>query len=211
MAPARLRSMLAAGERVQDAGAAILHHMGTKRWVDYPKGHGRDAKNFCAYYFHIHRGRERGHFHLFVLGKGIPKSMRPVAHPAHRAPDDVCAHLISIMVDSRGRPTRLFTINRWASDESWYKAADVNALLGSFRLDHAEPRRTASEYLPDLLCLFRPQIEELNKARDAAVEAWQKKHPDQSVYEDKRLEIITQTRISLGDQLRAVREALRAA
>jgi hypothetical protein len=61
------------------------------------------------------------------------------------------------------------------------------------------------------LCLFRPQIEELNKARDAAVEAWQKKHPDQSVYEDKRLEIITQTRISLGDQLRAVREALRAA
>ena len=37
--------------------------------------------------------------------------------------------------------------------------------------------------------LFRPQIVELLDMRDAVVPIWQKEHPDEDVFEDRRLDL----------------------
>ena len=59
-----------------------------------------------------------------------------------------------------------------------------------------------------MLRLFRPQIRELVTERDAAMEAWRKRHPDRDVFEDRELEITSQQPISVENQIAGVRAAL---
>jgi hypothetical protein len=59
--------------------------------------------------------------------------------------------------------------------------------------------------------LFRSDIEALLKARDQAVRDWQAKHPDETVYEDRGLEITSTQDISVEKQIKGVQRALKAA
>ena len=58
--------------------------------------------------------------------------------------------------------------------------------------------------------LFRPQIASLLRRRDEAVAAWTPKDSDTTVYEDRALEITSELKVSIDDQVRAVTEALKA-
>ena len=56
--------------------------------------------------------------------------------------------------------------------------------------------------------LFRPQIAALVEQRDEVLARWAERHPDRDAYEDRELEITGALRISVDDQLRAVRREL---
>ncbi len=45
--------------------------------------------------------------------------------------------------------------------------------------------------------------------RDAALAAWQARHPTSNAYEDRDLEVTSEIAISVDDQIRAVRAALK--
>jgi len=66
-------------------------------------------------------------------------------------------------------------------------------------------------WITAMLQLFRSDIEALLKARDQAVRDWQAKHPDESVYEDRGLEITSTQDISVEKQIKGVQRALKAA
>ncbi len=100
-----------------------------------------------------------------------------------------------------GMPDRLFTTNRWVTGETWYAADDVIALLDRFEIDLADPSWPLNQWISAMLVLFRPQIEQLIRERDRAVEAWQTRHPERDVYEDRELEVTSSRSISLGHQL----------
>jgi hypothetical protein len=71
---------------------------------------------------------------------------------------------------------------------------DVIRMLDRFEVDHANPSWPANRWLTAMLRLFRPQIEALILARDAALADWARTHPGKDVFEDRELEITSQAR-----------------
>ena len=221
----RLTSMAGAGERILECYrvlgksdtnvvAEVLHGQGTFYEFDhYPAGDVHDPETHSQYYYHSHRGEEHGHFHTFLREKGMPGDCRPVEQSAAdymNERDDTLSHLIAISMNRAGFPTGLFTTNRWVTADNWYTADDVIAMLDRFDMDLAWPSWPVNIWITNMVRLFRPQIEELVRRRDATVAAWGKKHPGGDVYEDRDLEVASAIDISVEDQIARVNKALKA-
>lgn len=179
----------------------------------YPEGDVYDNETHSQYYYHAHRGcaGEHGHFHTFLRAKGMPGDVAPVPYDGPEAwaeGDEVLSHLVSISMDRYGFPIGMFTTNRWVTAENWFEAKDVIRMLEYFAIDHAYPSWPVNRWVTAMLVLFRPTIEALLRERDAALRSWQARYPDRDVFEDRELEIMSRARISLDDQLAAVRQAL---
>jgi hypothetical protein len=178
-------------------------------WDHYPPDDVHDPKSGAQYYFHAHPPDDRadpdyGHFHLFVRPKGMPPGGRPgeVGASVPSAFDnDTPSHLIAISMTPAGLPERLFTTNRWVTGEIWHRAADLINVLDRFVIDLDRPSRLLNDWLTAMVVLFRPQIEELLIERDRVILQWQSDHADADVFEDRRLEIVSSTRISLHNQI----------
>ena len=185
-------------------------------WDHYPKGDIYDRETHAQYYYHAHVADQRfpgehGHFHTFLRPKGMPEGIAPADIPDRTVPEDPndeLSHLIAVAMTPAGFPFRLFSTNRWVTGESWYKADDVIALLDCFNIDHARPSWPANRWITALLGLFKPQIVELVRARDVAVEDWAERHPGTDVFEDRDLEITSYMDIDVEDQVHAVSRAL---
>ena len=59
-----------------------------------------------------------------------------------------------------------------------------------------------------MFVLYRPHIEALLKQRDATVWAWAEAHPQEDVFEDRKLDITSQMPMSVQDTLAQVESAL---
>ena len=121
--------------------------------------------------------------------------------------DAVC-HLVGIGVDKRGRAVRLFTTNRWVTDETWQEAEAVTAMLDGFTIGHAQPSWPVNRWISSVLRLFRPQIAALLTERDRTVNHWAGSHPDTDTLEDRALEVTSEVAVSVETQLSAVERAL---
>lgn len=175
-------------------------------WEHYPPDDIFDPESHAQYYFHAHppEGRTRpdyGHFHTFLRAEGMPKGVKPAAGQSKTGTSDDLCHLIAISMTREGLPERLFTTNRWVTAETWYRAEDAIRALDRFVIDLAYPSWPLNRWISAMMVLFRPQIIELLRARDQVVEAWAVEHPGEDVHEDRRLEVTSQTGISLFDQI----------
>lgn len=193
----------------------ILRGQGTfYEWNHYPEGDVYDRETHAQYYYHAHPKNERpgehGHFHTFLRAQGMAPGMRPLEVPGAplAAGGDVLSHLVAISMDDAGLPIGLFTTNRWVTGETWFKAEDVTLMLDRFAIDHARPSWPVNRWITAMMRLFRPEIVELLRKRDRAVTDWAARHPGEDVYEDRRLEVTSQIKISIDDQIRAVEQAL---
>ena len=142
----------------------------------------------------------------------MPKDCHPVKQSEAnfmKERDDKLSHLIAISMNHAGFPIRLFTTNRWITADNWYKADDVIKMLDYFEMDFASPFWPVNIWLTAMLRLFRPQIMELVRERDATVGDWQKKHPENDAFEDRGCDITSARKISVAAQIRRVNQALR--
>jgi len=190
-------------------------------WRHYPDGEVYDPKSHAQYFYHTHPVsglpvREHGHFHTFLRADGMPIGAAPLilpeiavanvpAPPPQAAPlkhgtREEVSHLVAIAVDSRGKPIRLFTTNRWVTGETWYRADDVIGMLDRFAISEIEPSEMLNRWISAMLRLFRPQIAALLRMRDENVMAWRRRHRTY-VFEDPALEITSSVDISLEAQL----------
>ena len=117
-------------------------------------------------------------------------------------------HLVAISMDEHGIPIRLFTTNRWLTDEYWYRAKDISVMLDDFSIEQAKPSWPVNRWITAMIRLFRPQIEEILQERDAVVAKWQATHPDEDVFEDRNLDLPSAVEISTIDQILALETAL---
>lgn len=178
-------------------------------WEHYPPDDVYDPETHAQYYFHAHSPGDRawsdyGHFHTFLREKGMPLGFSPIAgqESAFAAKSEgAISHLIAISVTREGVPVRLFTTNRWVTDETWYRAGDMIAMLDHFVMDLARPSWPLNRWISAMLVLFRPQIEDLLVQRDQAIAEWHVDHLESDVYEDRYLEITSSLEISLQDQV----------
>jgi len=180
----------------------------------YPAGDVYDAGSHAQYYYHSHRKGEHGHFHTYLRPKGMPSWVRPAPVPDFTPPksdNDALSHIVAISMDARGFPIGLFTTNRWICGDTWYRGEDVAAMIGRFRIDHAQPSWPLNLWITAMLRLFQPQIIELLRQRDETVAAWQRKNPERNVYEDRDLDITSQCPVSVDEQIALVDDALRTA
>jgi hypothetical protein len=196
-------------------------------WRHYPEAEVYDSRSHAQYFFHAHpqddrQAPERGHFHTFMRAEGMPRGVAPLllpelavadvaapppqAAPLKRGIREEVSHLIAIAVNIRGEPIRLFTTNRWVTGETWYRAEDVTRMLESFVIAEQEPSVVLNRWIGALLCLFRPQIAALLRARDETVMAWRRRRRTQ-VFEDPRLEITSSLNVNLDTQIAFVEGA----
>lgn len=178
----------------------------------YPKGDVFDRETQSQYYYHAHREGEHGHFHCFLRAPGMPEGVAPVPEAEGRdwpAGEKALAHLVAVSMDRYGVPIRLFTTNQWVTGETWYPGADVARMVPRFAIDHAYPNWATNRWLTAMLRLFRPQIEALLVARDAALADWRAARPETDAFTDRDLETLSEVAIDVEAQREAVRAALR--
>lgn len=149
------------------------------------------------YYYHSHdipgpTATEHGHFHLFAqLGSGANGEPR-------------YTHLVAIGVDARGMPQRIFTTNRWVTDETWLPAGELLALCEDMANTFDASDKPVERWLRAQLGLFAPQITELIRHRDYRMEARLPGGHRPSLFEDRRMHVISQCRVSVEQQLTAI-------
>ncbi|MBX6366717.1 MAG: hypothetical protein IRZ04_01980 [Rhodospirillales bacterium] len=208
-------------------------------WHHYPPGDVYDHETHAQFFYHAHppgqrRGDEHGHFHCFLRPRGMPPDVvplvlpelavadtpaapadplfAPVAQPNQGGNNDKLSHLVAISMDGNGRPIRLFTVNRWVTGETWYRAEDVVRMLDRFVIDLARPSWALNRWITAMYRLFRPQMAELLLARDTAIMNWRRRHRGKvHVFEDRRLDVASAVDIDIADQLRRIDAALRRA
>lgn len=209
-------SQRALAARNSNIVAEILRDQGEFfEWDHYPKGEVIDRKTHSQYYYHAHAKSERpgehGHFHTFIRFDGMPRDRKPIEDGGVKNPEDrVGAHLIGLAMDDLGRPIKMFTTNRWLTDETLYDAETVISVLDKFEIGVDKPSRAVNQWLSGMLRLFRPQIVDLIRRRDLKIDAWRNKYQNRDTFEDRRLEVITETNISVDDQISALDLALKA-
>ncbi len=175
----------------------------------YPKGDVHDGETHCQYFYHAHRGinGENGHFHTFLRAKGMPENVAAAPYDGDTewpTGEDALSHIIAISMDPKGYPIGLFSTNRWVTGETFYPATDVIRMLDKFEMDLLYPSWPVNIWITSTMRLFRPQIEQLLKQRDEAIDAWRSKHPEKDVYEDRDLEVTSQELVDVDTQLKLI-------
>jgi len=187
-----------------------------EEWAHFPPGDVIDASTQSQYYYHAHAAEERvagehGHFHTFVRPQKLDPTLTPAALANNANADDPASwvmHLIGISTDASGRLIRLFTANRWVTDEAWYGADNVIGMLDYFEMTGETPSPALNRWVSGVTGMFRPQIADLVRARDEAVARHRRAHPDRDVYEDRALQVTSEMPIDFLVQVRAIEAAL---
>jgi len=184
--------------RLAQAGRTILGELADpvsapQVWQHLPEGDAHDRRTGFRYYYHCHAGHgarpeEHGHFHVF----------------ADAATAGEVTHLVAIGVDAYGRPLRLFTTNRWITDECWQPADKILQRVDTFVMRAPQALRRVHAWLQALLQVFRPQLRWLLRARDRRLRALRGERSLAAVFDDRRVTILSQSDVSLERQAQAL-------
>ena len=188
-----LREVLAAGEH------PFTHY------VHYPPGNADDPQTGYLWYYHAHEpapGRpwdEHGHFHLFCQPRLLAGRAEPVlpALGIEEGAKGGLPHLFGLSLSERGAPCRLFTINRWASNEPLYATPDLLPVIDRFAVTRDRPHALVGRWLGALTRLLHPQLAWLVGERDRVLAEHRARDPD-GYGEDRALEVVSTLPIDLN-------------
>lgn len=155
----------------------------------YPMRDVVDEAHATRFYYHAHTSRrypadEHGHFHLFVYPGGAPRGAD-------------FFHLAGLSLDARGQPLRWFTTNRWVTGERWYDADTVLAALPNFAVEARGRRAPLARWLTAMVRLYTPQLRSLVHRRDEVIQRRLARQDAESLFEDRRLDVVTECAVSL--------------
>ncbi len=180
----------------------------------YPKGDRIDYDTGAQYFYHCHRENfeteEHGHFHCFLRYKHIPKHIRPKPLPVwDKNIYNPMTHIVAIAMNRHGLPIRLFSVNRWISYEVWYDAQHTLSFIKQFKMTKQDNSywQILDRWVSGMLHLFSPQIQWINNARDLRISHYKTVYLDSNVYEDPRLDLLSEIPINLTKQIRWLLEA----
>lgn len=187
-----------------------------EEWAHFPAGDVTDPTTHSQFYYHAHAAEERaagehGHFHTFVRPKRIAPALQPIAIPDSASADEQVpwiAHLVGISTDASGHVIRLFTTNRWVTGEVWYDADAVISMLDRFDMTMAQPSNALNRWVTSVMGMFRPQIEDLIRARDLKLAQFKAAHPQSDVFENRALQVTSEMPVDLLAQVCGIETAL---
>jgi len=183
------------------------------RWQRYPPRDVVDRETGSSWFYHAHdlsEARpwdEHGHFHCFAFAEKVSEAAKPLASPRRGDPNTIgVVHLVALSIDRRGVPNRLFTLNRWLSNEWLFAARHVTPLVDRFRIRKDDRFQLTSRWLSAMLRLFQPQIAWLLHERDRVLQDHRASDPD-NFAEDTAIEITATASIDVDRQLAALEQA----
>jgi len=187
-----------------------------EEWAHFPPGDVIDTATQSQYYYHAHAAEERvanehGHFHTFVRPQKLDPTLTPVVLSGNANADEPASwvmHLVGISTDAAGHLIRLFTTNRWVTDEAWYDDDDVIGMVDYFDMTVDTPSTALNRWVTGIIGMFHPQIADLIRSRDEAVARHRAAHPDRDVLEDRALQVTSEIPIDYLAQVRAIEAAL---
>lgn len=199
----RLLALLADLKGAHLLGALIDPAQGFHAFSHYPDDDARDAVSGAQYYYHAHWNEERaagehGHFHCFLAARYPRRFARAVHKPESGA--GRLSHLVALSIAPSGLPTRLFTVSPWVTHDTVYPAAAMKRALRHFTLRAASGPAAVNGWLEAVVVLFRPEIEQLLDARDAAWAACAAADP----YASPELEVPSSIAIDIDARIAAV-------
>ncbi|NBP34623.1 MAG: hypothetical protein EBV01_04375 [Betaproteobacteria bacterium] len=151
----------------------------------------KNNKSLCFFHRHDAKHAEAGHFHVFQ----------------YHQPEDV--HLLAIALNWRGRPHRLFSVNRWVTGESWMPAAQTWRHFKAWRIraerkwddawrscqhldQSAQDLALVGLWLEALIACLEPQMKACLRARDQTLADWIERKPGVNLLEDQALEVLSE-------------------
>jgi len=179
-----------------------------RRHVHFPKKEDVfDEASSSLYYYHTHRGQEKGHFHLFLMEEGMPLNSKALFSSSR---EESFSHLIAISLDNKGWPFKLFTTNQWVTGERWYKAEDVIGFTQKFHIQGEGDNWATSQCLSALVTFFGPQIEKLIIERDERLKklTYEKNAETKTVLEDTHIEVLSEMLVDISTQLKLIQQLL---
>lgn len=181
--------------RYARAGSSLVHAVMAGKspcvvLAHYPEHDLVDAQHGTRLYYHAHGSRrkpaeEHGHFHVFCHGQQSGSFM----------------HLVGISMSPQGQPIRMFTTNRWVTGETWSNASAMEAALDRFAVQTKGRLAPVSRWVTAMVHLYRPQIGQLLRRRDAVMARRNASTDWETLCEDRRLDVVTQRRISLVQKI----------
>lgn len=183
------------------------------QWNHYPPNNLWDDITGCAWYYHAHDSsthppwEEHGHFHCFFCADKLPRNAKPIALPTKPGRRNrAYTHLVGLCFDTNGVPNRLFTINRWTSNEWMYAADDIVPLIDRFQF-HGLNFGLTSRWLSATVHLLYPQIVWALHERDKVLAKHRRKNPN-GFSEDQSLHFISTVTFDLDNHLMALKRAV---
>lgn len=168
----------------------------------YPYDEVFDSDTQSLYFYHSHRPKEHGHFHLFCCNEEKISHYEPFI--VGKKPHSV--HLLAISVHPDGTPLGFFSTNHWVTPlESWYDYKAVQDLFQDFEITHAYPSWPTNQWINHLLKLFKPQIQDMLYERDQKLSTL---GPLNQALRNKKVDILAQVPISIEIQMQAIDEIL---
>lgn len=176
----------------------------------YPPGDVDDVPAGYAWYYHAHEPgetrswHENGHFHCYAypaLLAGAPPLALPPEGDAE--PEAGLVHLLGISCSDRGVPNRLFTLNRWATNERMYAANDLLPLIDRFVIAPELPFPLVGRWLSAMLRVLSPQVTWLLHERDRVLAEARARDP-LGYSEDRALEVVSTIAFDIDAHLRSL-------
>jgi len=194
----------------------VLQGAGTvTEWAHFPEGDVVDPVTHSQFYYHAHAAEERvasehGHFHTFVRPRRLFPEWAPLSVPDQAGDESGwVAHLAGISTDASGHIIRLFTTNRWVTGEVWYDSDSAIRMLDRFAMTANTPSPELNRWVTAIVRMFRPQIEDLLRAREARLAQYRAAHPAGDVLEDRSLHVTSEMPVDFLAQIRAIETALK--
>lgn len=188
------RSLLAAQLHIMQAGpglaaAALAGAAQFVEWRHYPARDVQDKAAQSRFFYHAHSADERvegehGHFHVFAPGGGGTGSF---------------SHLVGISIDPFGMPMRIFSTNRWVTDETWIDSAGMASRLAGFRIEARGRMAPVAAWITAFVRAYEDDIGDLLRMRDSVVAKRTRKASLEQVLEDRTLAVISEKQVSLVD------------
>ncbi len=184
------------------------------RYEHYPPEDVDDVPAGYAWYYHAHepgesrQWQEHGHFHFHAYPAILAHAM-PIALPREGDPvrNAGMVHLLGLNCSHKGVPNRLFTVNRWASNEHMYAASNLIPVIAGFRIADDLPFPQVSRWLSALLRVLAPQIEWLMCERDKVLGEVRAQNPG-TYTEDRSLEILSTIDFDLDEHVAEIERVL---
>lgn len=138
------------------AQAALAGSHDFVAWNHYPAHDYVDSDSGYEFYYHAHDQHdmpesEHGHFHLFYRNPTRPNRF---------------IHLISIALNTKGLPVRLFTTNEWVTGESMVDAKQVLGAINRFTIRAQGRLAPIAKWLKAILTIYSDEIAQLITKRD---------------------------------------------
>jgi hypothetical protein len=174
-----VNSLVSATVELASAGAPLMRRVvpsdeDYRVWDHYPADDAIDAARGTRWFYHAHAPKpewpaEHGHFHLFFDRRHF-SARRAIARPPEPKRDaPKLVHVIALSIDQRGLPVRVFTVNRWATDEWMYPAGEIVDRLPGFVLSTEGGDALVDRWLSAAVGAFAPEIREALIERDRAI------------------------------------------